>query len=234
MMNILIYDDNLKDIEHLSFCLNGLFQKTNLDYQTHICKSKTEVIQNISKADLLFLDMEIHNEKGIDLGLELNTINHNCRIVITTSYSKYAIDGYKIHADRYFIKPINQLEFNLEMRAVIKKYIKKSVSIYDDKISPYKIFVQDILYIEFIDRKSIVHALDGKTTVTNCTLKYWYEKLKEYGFGYPYKAYLVNFEYISAFKKNEIILVNNDVIPLSRHYKKEFDQKYNDFLQDML
>ena len=101
MMNILIYDDNLKDIEHLLFCLNGLFQKTNLDYQTHICKSKTEVIQNISKADLLFLDMEIHNEKGIDLGLELNTINHNCRIVITTSYSKYAIDGYKIHADRY-------------------------------------------------------------------------------------------------------------------------------------
>lgn len=64
--------------------------------------------------------MEIHNEKGIDLGLELNKINHNCRIVITTSYSKYAIDGYKIHADRYFIKPINQLEFNLEMRAVIK------------------------------------------------------------------------------------------------------------------
>ena len=61
-----------------------------------------------------------------------------------------------------------------------------------------------------------------------------YEKLKEYGFGYPYKAYLVNFEYISAFKKNEIILVNNDVIPLSRHYKKEFDQKYNDFLQEML
>lgn len=233
-MNILIYDDNLKDIEHLLFCLNGLFQKTNLDYQTHICKSKTEVIQNISKADLLFLDMEIHNEKGIDLGLELNKINHNCRIVITTSYSKYAIDGYKIHADRYFIKPINQLEFNLEMRAVIKKYIKKSVGFYDDKISPYKIFVKDILYIEFTDRKSIVHALDGKTTVTNCTLKYWYEKLKEYGFGYPYKAYLVNFEYISAFNKNEIILVNNDVIPLSRHYKKEFDQKYNDFLQDML
>ena len=35
------------------------------------------------------------------------------------------------------------------MRAVIKKYIKKSVGFYDDKISPYKIFVQDILYIEF-------------------------------------------------------------------------------------
>lgn len=86
----------------------------------------------------------------------------------------------------------------------------------------------------WVDFSTVTSGLQLAEYSTNCTLKYWYEKLKEYGFGYPYKAYLVNFEYISAFKKNEIILVNNDVIPLSRHYKKEFDQKYNDFLQDML
>ena len=80
----------------------------------------------------------------------------------------------------------------------------------------------DILYIEFIDRKSTIHKLDGNTIITNCTLKYWYDKLNEFGFAYPYKAFLVNLEYISAFKKNEIILINNESIPLSRHYKKEF------------
>ena len=48
------------------------------------------------------------------------------------------------------------------------------------------------------------------------------------------KRYLINFEYISAFNKNEIVLINNETIPLSRHYKKEFDQKYNDFLHEML
>ena len=48
------------------------------------------------------------------------------------------------------------------------------------------------------------------------------------------QAFLVNFEYISAFKRNEIILINNESIPLSRHYKKEFDQKYNDFLHETL
>ena len=61
-----------------------------------------------------------------------------------------------------------------------------------------------------------------------------YDKLKDYGFGYPYKAFLVNFEYISALKKNEIILINDEAIPLSRHYKKEFENKYYYFLHEML
>ena len=116
----------------------------------------------------------------------------------------------------------------------IKKYIKKSLGFYDEKISPYKIFVKDILYIEFLNRKSNVHTIGGNIITTNCTLKYWYDRLNTYGFAYSYKAYLINFEYISAFNKNEIVLINNETIPLSRHYKKEFDQKYNDFLHEML
>lgn len=217
MINILIYDDNQKDIGQLLQCIEKFFIEVNLQYQVHICKNKPDLLQNIKKSDLLFLDMEINEENGIDIGLELQEIKHDCRIIITTSYSKYAIDGYKIHADRYFIKPINQLEFNLEMEAVIKKYIKKTIGFYDSKISNHKIFIKDILYIEFVDRKSTIHKLDGNTIITNCSLKYWYDKLNEFGFAYPYKAFLVNFEYISAFKKNEIILINNESIPLSRH-----------------
>ena len=124
MINILIYDDNQKDIGQLLQCIEKFFIEVNLQYQVHICKNKPDLLQNIKKSDLLFLDMEINEENGIDIGLELQEIKHDCRIIITTSYSKYAIDGYKIHADRYFIKPINQLEFNLEMEAIIKKYIK--------------------------------------------------------------------------------------------------------------
>ena len=234
MINILIYDDNQMDIEQLLQCIDTFFIKVNLQYQTHICKNKKDLIQNITKADLLFLDMEINNENGIDIGLELENIKHDCRIIITTNYSKYAIDGYKIHADRYFIKPINQLEFNIEMNAVIKKYIKKSLGFYDEKISPYKIFVKDILYIEFLNRKSNVHTIDGNIITTNCTLKYWYDRLNTYGFAYSYKAYLINFEYISSFNKNEIILINDEAIPLSRHYKKEFENKYYYFLHEIL
>ena len=144
--NPLVYDDNQKDIDQLLQCIETFFIKVNLQYQIHICKNKPDLLQNIKKSDLLFLDMEINEENGIDIGLELQELKHDCRIIITTSYSKYAIDGYKIHADRYFIKPINQLEFNLEMEAIIKKYIKKEKGILDKK-SQVLIKIQNLILI---------------------------------------------------------------------------------------
>jgi len=233
-MNILIYDDNIDDIKQLTTCIDYLFKKQNIKFQIHICQSSKELFNTIKNYDLLFLDIEINNDNGIDLGLKLQKYRHDCRIIITTNYAKYAIDGYKIHADRYFIKPINQLEFNLEMNVIIKKYLKNSIGFYDDKIGKSKLFIKDIIYIEFIDRKSLIHKLNGKVISTNCTLKYWYDKLKQYGFAYPYRSFIVNLEYISSIKKDELILINEEKIPLSRYYKKEFENKYEDYLHDIL
>ena len=71
MINILIYDDNQKDIGQLLQCIEKFFIEVNLQYQVHICKNKPDLLQNIKKSDLLFLDMEINEENGIDIGLEL-------------------------------------------------------------------------------------------------------------------------------------------------------------------
>lgn len=233
-MNILIYDDNENDINHLIQCIQNFFSKKNIKYQIHICNNSEELFKTIKNYHLLFLDMEINNENGIDLGLKLQNKKHDCRIIITTNYSKYAIDGYKIQADRYFIKPINQQEFDLEMDIVIKKFKKNSMGFFDKKISKNIIYIKDIIYIEFIDRKSMIHKLDGKIITTNYTLKYWYNKLEQFNFAYPYKAFLVNLEYISEFNKNEIIMINNDKIPLSRRFKKEFENKFESYLNEII
>lgn len=233
-MNILIYDDNENDIQHLIECIDNFFKNTNIEYHVNICQNSSELFKTIKKYNLLFLDIKIENDNGIDIGLKLKKCQHDCRIIITTNYTKYAIDGYKIHADRYFIKPINQQEFNLELNSIIKRYLKNSIGFYDAKVSKTKIYIKDIVYIEFIDRKSLIHKLNGEIITTNYTLKYWYNKLQKYGFAYPYKAFLVNLEYISSIKKDEIAMINEDRIHLSRFYKKEFEQKYEDYLHDIL
>ena len=123
-MKILIFDDNKRDREHLTNCLIAFFENKNISYQIKTCQNKEELLNDIDCYNFLFLDIELGQENGIELGLKLQKIKHHCRIIITTNYSKYAIDGYKIHAERYFIKPINQHEFDLEMNVVIKNYIK--------------------------------------------------------------------------------------------------------------
>lgn len=233
-MKILIFDDNRQDREHLTNCLNSFFENKDISYQITTCQNKDELLYDINHYDFLFLDIELGQENGIDLGLQLQTIQHHCHIIITTNYSKYAIDGYKIQAERYFIKPIHQQEFDLEMNGVIKHYIKDKNYFFDKKICDSKIYIKDILYIEFIDRKSMIHKLNGEIIMTNCTLKYWYDKLNIYSFAYPYKAFLVNLKYVNALYKKDIEMTNGEMIPLSRHYKKEFEAKYIDLLQDTL
>lgn len=233
-MKILIFDDNKNDIKHLTNCLKIFFKNKNISYQIKTCQNKEELLNDIDCYDFLFLDIELDQENGIDLGLELQKAKHHCRIIITTNYSKYAIDGYKIQAERYFIKPIHQQEFDLEMNTVIKNYIKENNYFFNKKVCDSKIYIKDILYIEFIDRKSMIHKLNGEIIMTNCTLKYWYDQFSIYNFAYPYKAFLVNLKYVNALYKKDIRLTNGEMIPLSRHYKKEFETKYIDLLQDTL
>lgn len=233
-MKILIYEDNENDIKHLIKCIEMFFKEKKISYHIDICNNNEILFKTIKNYDILFLDIKINKNNGIDLGLKLQNIQHDCRIIITTNYAKYAIDGYKINADRYFIKPIVQEEFNIEMNSILNKYLKNSIGFYDENIGKVKLYIKDIIYIEFLDRKSTIHKLNGETITTNCTLKYWYNKLEQYGFAYPYKPFVVNLEYISNIEKKEITLINGTVIPLSRYYKKEFKNKYANYLHDIL
>ena len=71
----------------------------------------------------------------------------------------------------------------------------------------------------------------GKIIETNYPLKHWIEQLVPFNFAQPYKSFLVNLNQVSNVTTQEIILVNNEVIPLSRLYKKDFENKFIESLK---
>lgn len=232
-MNILIYDDNKNEIEQLKNNINTFFHLINLDFEIKICPSIDFLYENIKYFDLLFLDIEINHQNGIEIGMNLKKINHNCRIIITTNFKKYSIDGYKINADRYFIKPIDQNEFNIEMETIIKQYLKRFMGFFDNKISHTKILFKDILYIGFYDRKTIIHFINGKNINTSYTLKHWLTLLDKNIFAQTHKAFIVNLNYITDLKNSEVELINKETLPLSRHFKSIFIDKYTSHLSSL-
>lgn len=229
-MNILIFDDNHHDIEQLQTNIESFFQTIHMIPHIQICPDAAYLFEHIAEFDILFLDIEINDQNGIDLGMKLNHYKHNCRIIITTNFKKYSIDGYKINADRYFIKPIQQKEFNIEMTAVIDRYKSQFSGFFDPKISTEKILYKDIVFVEYCSRKTILYLQNGKKIITPYYLKYWLENLQKYAFSQPYQCYLVNFNYISDIKKDEIIMNDQKTIPLSRHYRKTFLNQYIHYL----
>lgn len=233
-MKILIFEDNKSDYDNLTDCIFKFFNEKGTSYKIDICPNKEFLFNYINKYDILFLDIELGDENGIDLGLELRQRHEKCIIIITSNFAKYVFDGYKIHADRYFLKPINYIEFKLEMNSVIKNYMFYEMGINDPEISKKKIYYRDILYIDIYDRKSRIHLMNGTILISSRPLYAWIKELENLYFGQPHKTFLVNYNHISGFKKNDIILINEELIPLSRHFRKEFEQGYINYLHETL
>ena len=158
----------------------------------------------------------------------------SCKIIITSQYNKYLIDGYKIHAERYLLKPIHKAEFMLDMEAVLNEYFRQYASFIDKKISLVPIYLSNILYIEALDKHSVLHMSKGKHLRTPYRLKYWNERFENEGFVQSHKSFLVNLSHVKEIKKIDIILWNDDVIPLSRNYKKIFETAYMKQLYNIL
>lgn len=228
MLNVLIIDDDLKDSKDLEMLCIHYFNKRNIDHKISIELKLNENLDIFSNVDILFLDVEIGNNNGIEFSKRLRKVYPELMIIITSKYSQYLIDGYSIDAKRYFLKPIDENIFNEEMENVLGATFQKYMGFYDSKIAPYKIHYDKILYVEFLNRATVLHFLNGVQIKTSYSLKYWIEKLTEYGFAQPYKCYVVNLKYISGISKDErdLFLSNNEKIPLSKFYKKTFVDNY--------
>ena len=105
---------------------------------------------------------------------------------------------------------IDEKVFNIEMQSVLSTSFKQQYGFFDKKISQYKIHYKDMLYIEFLNRHTIIHFVNNIEKKTTYPLKYWIEELSNKGFGQPYKSFLVNLDYVSGFSSDgKDIIMNN-------------------------
>ena len=225
-MKVLIYDDSLEDIQILKNLLNSYAKLNSIEFEINICPSKQYLLNNINQYDLLFLDIELNEENGIDIGLEINKIIHSCRIIITSSYGIYAIQGYKVHADAYFLKPLNPIEFNIELEELISWITKKYDGFFEETISNTKILYNSIIYIDVYDRKTRIHFTNGKILATSLTMKDWDNRLQTDTFFKIHKSFVINLTYISGFSNQDVYMSNGDTLPISRNCKTAFKKRY--------
>ena len=226
-MKIVIYNEK-DDFNNLKQNIENFFMRKNVKCNI-ILVSKTEDLCNeIYDSDIIFLDIKLKQISSIDIGTMIHHLNHNIILTFITNYSHYKIDGYQAYMDRYLLNPLNQNQFDMELEQLIKDFSFFSGGfLYTEGNITKKIYYKDILYIEFISspRKTQLHLENGKIISMNYPLKYWMNELKGLPFCQSYKSILVDLNYVAGFQENDIILTNNEHIPLSRGYKKTFMQE---------
>lgn len=224
-INCIIVDDEpiARDIlvNHLS-----LIEAVNI---VASCKNAIEAfnIINNKKVDLIFLDISMPSISGLSFA---KSINKDIKIIFTTAYREYAVDGFDLQAVDYLLKPIS---FERLLQALDKyidenAYIKKPAPVAPDNEKPdhffarsdrkmIKICFAEILFIESIGDYVKIH-LEGKTVITRETISGVEAKLPQSAFIRTHRSFIASVDHIDSFT-SEYIEIGRKQVPVSRTYK---------------
>jgi DNA-binding LytR/AlgR family response regulator len=196
-----------------------------------ICESAVELNAFLKqeKVDLLFLDIEMPYLSGIDL---LKNLPQPPKVIFTTAYEKYAVQGYELEVLDYLLKPVSFERFlksankafdyfRLQQQSVAMPTAEYFFIKVDSKLE--KVIVTDILFVEGMENYVVIHTKERKM-MTHLTLKILQDRLPADKFMQPHKSYLVAMDRIDAIEGNTL-LVGGQQIPVSRYQKEEMMQK---------
>jgi DNA-binding LytR/AlgR family response regulator len=177
--------------------------------------------------DLMFLDIHLPRMKGLDL---INVLKKPPKIIITSAYQEYALQGYEFNVLDYLLKPI---EFSRFLKAVNKiEQIKETKLPIKAAASPgertyiffnvgkkkVKIFLDEILYIESMKEYIRVNT-KSKSLLTKYKLNQMDELLNENDFLRIHRSFIVAKDKIEAFSATEVEL-GGKRLPIGRSYKE--------------
>ncbi|WP_290964274.1 LytTR family DNA-binding domain-containing protein [Gracilimonas sp.] len=194
---------------------------------TESCKNALEARKVVKEkeVDLLFLDVNMPRLSGIEF---LKTLNNAPRVILTTAYSEYALEGYELDVVDYLLKPFS---FERFLKAVDKAWDKTEISQAAGQVITikadgklYRVGVNDIMFAESQGDYITVHTNEKKLTF-NQTLKDFYSQLPESLFSRVHKSYVVSLSKIE-YLEGSLIKLGNHSLPVGKAYKEAFLEKY--------
>lgn len=223
-----IHRDTLK--EYLSTILN----KEDLEFELTIYSDGMELLKAIDKKfDILFLDIALGNDCGMDIARKIREIDSNMEIIFTTSMESYVFEAYEVNAYRYLLKPINYELLSKYVNQCINEVLQKNetIAIKSNK-STLILPAGKILYIEVLRKQVTIYTTDKEYSI-EIALKKLEQQLVNYKFFRCHNSYLVNLKEIDEIRDKTIIIKGYEV-PVSRANYKELQEKLAQVLGEML
>lgn len=185
------------------------------------------------EVDILLLDINMPDISGIDF---LRTLIKQPKVILTTAYREYAVEGFELEVADYLVKPI---EFHRFLKAINKvrqsltkpemgndtlQELTGSIQLKSNK-KIYKIDLSDILHIQSNGEYVTYHTRSNGKLMVYGTMKSVEENLPQSHFYRIHRSYLVNRLAIKFVEGNQIVL-DDTKLPIGESYKNDFMEKW--------
>lgn len=226
MIRIAVVDDDNPICTELEYLINKAACILSAEVQIDIYNSGehfTNILKHNERYDLIFLDIELDSQNGIDVG-------HYIRDFLKDEATQIAYVSGKNGYDRqlFEFRPIDFIEKPVsseKILAVLRKYIRiygNQSELFKYKINRDTFYarIDEIIYFKSDDRKVI---LVKETEVEDFygSIEKIHQQLRTRGFFMPHRSYLINYRFIKGFQAKTIIMTNGEIAPISENRKNE-------------
>ena len=241
MIVVAICDDEINVGAKLESALIDIFGKLNVGHEVDVffsCEQLCKEMDSGTHYDLIFLDIQFAQAtiNGVELGRQIRDVhqNHTTSIVYISWEKNYALQLFDSQPLNFLVKPI---EYKM-IEDVIKQFLRVSghwLGEFTYKIGHdiFKVHIKNIVYLESRDRKLIIHFVCGKNEEFYGSIKnVYHEQLKKFDFLFIHNSYVVNYDYVSALKFDEVILCDDQVVlPISKLKRPEARVRYFEIIE---
>lgn len=202
------------------------------------CSSAIEAMEFLKEepVDLLFLDIQMPDLSGIEFS---KMLPKQTRVIFTTAFDQYAIEGFKVEALDYLLKPFDYAEFLaaankastwfglVEGNKKTNSTPEKEFLFVKSEYKQLRIKLADVLYFEGLKDYIKIWLKDTpKPILTLMSLKSLQEELPESQFLRVHRSFIVSLKNIEVIERSQII-VNDQRITVSEQHKEKFMEYVN-------
>ena len=196
-----------------------------------------------NETDLIFVDINMPDMTGVEF---VQSLEVKAMVIFTTAYAEYAIEGFKLSAIDYLLKPFGLKDITRASEKALSLYelLQLQEKREDQQESPVEsaeegvlsvhadrkthlVKISNIVYLESAGEYVRLHLADGTQLVTLFRLKNMESELQSSQFMRVHRSYIINLSHISGYTKGKVFLSNDDYVPIGENYKEQFNAYVN-------
>ncbi len=238
MIKCLAIDDEPLALKQLAAYL----KKVPFFHLVESCQSALDAMSILGSVeiDVIFLDINMPDLNGLDF---VRSLNHPPMVVFTTAYQEYAVEGFKVDAIDYLLKPFGmgdviraadkvKRQYELLHTECLSPLGEDDVMFLKTEYKVVRILTHDILYVEGMAEYLRIHlatsdrnsSLQTKSLTVLFGMKKMDERLTDRDFMRIHKSYIVNLHRISEIQRSRVVLEDGKEIPIGDSYRDKLNE----------
>lgn len=237
-MQVFLCDDSAKHCELQATILEEVVRENNWNMDIYSFASGEALLAEIQKRkredalvpEVIISDIEMPGMDGISLGKLLKEEVPDSYLILLTSFTDYAIEGYETGAYRYLLKPLDKEQIAQVLTEIYESKDRGELWPVRRLGEETYIKIKDIVYISAEDKYLVIHTETGEY-LDRGSLSENEETLLERGFFRIHRKYLVNMRHHKSVRGDKVVVTNDVELPISRRKEAAYRNAFMRFLE---